>query len=324
MKRFIQSEVGAILLWVLCSLIVAAFLAPWLYSGGKQFAAYAVNNELSVFEEWIAAACGRAQLGRYYNRAMLFSAICLLPILIRRIRHISRQSDYTTIISITPIGAKNAIIHLLSASIIAGGILWFAGTILEIAGAYADKPDSIRFTQFIKKALVPAIMVSFIEEWIFRGILLGLWLRSAKPIKACIASTLLFSFLHFLKPPDFTSDPTHALAGFNLLGGTLHHFADPLFIVTNFATLTAVGLILCWVRLRANSLWFAIGLHAGWVLAFKTHGLLFYQTKDHWLTPWGINDSLRSGLVPMLALAITAAVCHFALNRLCPQRPQES
>ena len=324
MKRFIQSEVGAIVLWAFSSLIVAAFLAPWLYSGGKQFAAYAVNNELSAFGEWIAAACGRAQLGRYYNRAMLFSAICLLPILIRRIRHISRQNDSTTIISISPIGAKNAIIHLLTACIIAGGILWLAGMILEIAGAYADKPEPIRFTQLIKKALLPAIMVSFIEEWIFRGILLGLWLRSAKPIKACIGSTLLFSFLHFLKPPDFTSDPTHALAGFKLLGETLFHFTDPLFIVTDFATLAAVGLILCWTRLRTNSLWFPIGLHAGWVLAFKTHGLLFYQTKDHWLHPWGIDDSLRSGLAPVLALAITAVVCYFSLNRLCPKRPQES
>ncbi len=324
MKRFIQSEVGAIVLWAFSSLIIAAVLAPWFYSGGKQFATYAANNELSAFWEWLAGSCRRAQLGRYYNRAMLFSALCLLPVLIRRIRNISRQSDAQGITRTTPIGAKNAIIHLLTACIIAGGILWLAGMALELAGAYSERHVPATMSRIIKKALVPALMASFIEEWVFRGLLLGLWLRTAKPINACIASTLLFAFLHFLNPPDFNSDPTHVLAGFKLLGKTLAHFADPLFFVTDFATLTVVGLILCWARLRTNSLWFPIGLHAGWVLAFKTYGLLFYQTKHHWLKPWGVGDSLRSGLVPLIALAITAAVCYFVLNRLCPKRPQES
>jgi len=324
LKRFIQSEVGAIVLWAFSALIIAAILSPWFYSSGKQFAAYAANNELPGFFEWIAASCGRAELGRYHNRAMLFSAICLLPVLIRRIRNISRQSDATGIIFTTPIGTRNAIIHLLTACLIAGGILWLAGMALELAGVYAEKTEPIKIARIVKKALVPAITASFIEEWIFRGLLLGLWLRTDKPIKACIGSSLLFSFLHFLNPPDFISDPAHAMAGFVLLEKTLVHFADPLFFITDFATLTAVGLILCWARIRTNSLWFPIGLHAGWILAFKTQNLLFTQATHHWLKPWGIGESLRSGLVPMLALAITAVVCYFVLNRLCPKQPQES
>lgn len=324
MKRFIQSEVGAIVLWAFSTLVFAAILAPWLYSGGKQFAAYAANNELSAFLEWLAGSCDRADLDRYYNRAMLFSALCLLPILIRYIRHISRQSDAKGIISTTPIGAQNAIIHVLIACLIAGGMLWVAGLSLEMAGAYSDRPEPVNIARLVKKALVPALIASFIEEWIFRGILLGLWLRTAKPLNACIGSTLLFSFLHFLNPPEAISDPTHALAGFELLGKTLLHFADPLFFVTDFATLTAVGLILCWTRLRTHSLWFPIGLHMGWVLAFKAHNLTFLPTEQHWLKPWGIGEGLRSGLVPMLALAITFVVCYLVLSRLCPKRPQES
>lgn len=324
LKRFIQSEVGAIVLWALSSLIIAAVFVPWLYSGGKQFAAYAANNELSALWEWLAGACDRAHLGRYHNRAMLFSALCLLPILIRRIRHISRQNEAGTIISSSSIGAKNAIIHLFTACLIAGGILWLAGMSLEFAGAYVNKTEPIKITRLLKKALVPAITASFVEEWIFRGLLLGLWLRTAKPIKACIGSSLLFSFLHFLNPPGFIGDPSHVFSGFELLGKTLIHFADPLFFATEFVTLTTVGLILCWARLRTNSLWFPIGLHIGWVLALKAYGLLFQQTTHHWLKPWGIGDSLRSGLVPLLALAVTAVVCYFVLNQLCPKQPRES
>lgn len=324
MKRFIQSEVGAIVLWAFSALFIAAIAVPWLYSGGKQFAAHAASNELSSFLEWLAGSCGRAELGRYYNRAMLFSALCLLPVLIRRIRHIGRQNNAEGIICTTPIGARNAIIHLLAACFISASILWLTGLGLEMAGAYADRPEPVNIARLVKKALVPAIMASFIEEWIFRGVLLGLWLRTAKPLSACIGSTLLFSFLHFLNPPEAISDPTHALAGFELLGKTLLHFADPLFFVTDFATLTAVGLILCWARLRAHSLWFPIGLHMGWVLAFKAHNLTFLPTKHHWLKPWGIGEGLRSGLVPMLALAITFVVCYLVLRRLSPKDPQAS
>jgi hypothetical protein len=35
----------------------------------------------------------------------------------------------------------------------------------------------------------------------------------------------------------------------------------------------------------------------------------------HFLRPWGVGDSLRSGILPMLALGVTAIVCHFALKR---------
>lgn len=324
MKRFLQSEVGAIVLWAISSLILAAILAPWCYSGGKQFAAYAANNELSAFWEWLAGSCSRAELGRYFNRAMLFAALCLLPLLIRRIRRLSREGEATPIIAVTPLGARRAILHVLVGCILAGGILWLAGSILEWVGAYTERHAPVPMARLIKKALVPAIMASVIEEWVFRGLLLGLWLRTARPLKACVASTLLFAFLHFLNPPDFASDPTHALAGFALLGQTLLHFANPLFFVTDFATLTAVGLILCWTRLRTCSLWFPIGLHAGWVLAFKAHNLCYRQVDEHWLKPWGIGDSLRSGLVPMLALAITAGICWLVLKRLSPEQAKGS
>jgi hypothetical protein len=35
----------------------------------------------------------------------------------------------------------------------------------------------------------------------------------------------------------------------------------------------------------------------------------------HELRPWGVGDSLRSGMLPMLALGFTAVICHFALKR---------
>ena len=84
--------------------------------------------------------------------------------------------------------------------------------------------------------------------------------------------------------------------------------------MTEFATLFAVGMILAWARLRTGALWFSIGLHAGWVLAFKTFNLLYVAVVPHPLRPWGIGESLKSGLLPLLTLALTALVCQFALR----------
>ena len=43
---------------------------------------------------------------------------------------------------------------------------------------------------------------SLIEEFIFRGALLGIFLRSFRPFWAILLLSILFSALHFLQPPD--------------------------------------------------------------------------------------------------------------------------
>jgi membrane protease YdiL (CAAX protease family) len=161
-----------------------------------------------------------------------------------------------------------------------------------------------------------------LEEWLFRGLLLGLWLRSVRPATACLGTSLLFAFLHFMAPPDgtFIKDPAQVLAGFELLGKILLHFTDPLFFVTDFAALLAGGLILAWARVRTGALWFSIGLHAGWIMVFKGFNLLYQVIPGHPLHPWGVGDNLRSGILPLLTLGITAVICHFALRRFSTQR----
>ena len=79
-------------------------------------------------------------------------------------------------------------------------------------------------------------------------------------------------------------------------------------------------MILARARLRTGALWFSIGLHAGWIAAFKGFNMLHRAVPVHELRPWGVGDSLRSGLLPMLALGVTAVVCHFVLQAISKQR----
>ncbi len=300
-------------LWALFSLLGAAILTPWIYSAGKSLAAHANANEASAFVEWLGAACDRAKVGRFFSRALMLSALALLPFLIRRVRKISRATQAGKIMDLDKLGAKQSILHVSSAFIVAGGILWAIGMILAEAGAFVIDPNHKETSKILTKSIRMAVIASLIEEWLFRGVMLGLWLRASGPLKATIYSSLLFAFLHFLKPPGGVSDPTSVFAGFELLGKVLLHFTEPKFFVADFLTLTVVGIILCWARLRTRSLWFPIGLHAGWVYAYAAFNL-YYNPAMHPLHPWGVGSNLRSGVIPLLALITTAVVCHFVIS----------
>ena len=303
------------MLWVLCAILLAAVITPWLYQGGKWLAATAEVRELPALLESVAGSCGRAEIDRFFGRSLLMSALLMLPFLRWRIKGLRAAShagpDQKKQYSWQSIAAQ-----IFIGCVIAGGLLWAMGMLLEAMGAYTAKSTPPRIGKILSKVIVPAIAAPLLEEWLFRGILLGLWLRFAKPAAACIGTSLVFAFVHFLEPAKGTviADPTHPIAGFQLVGKILVHFADPLFFSTNFAVLFGVGCILAWARLRTGALWFSIGLHAGWVAAFKGYNMWHAAVEDHLLRPWGIGNELSSGLLPLLMLGITAGVCHFAMR----------
>jgi membrane protease YdiL (CAAX protease family) len=317
LKRFFQSEPGAVLIWVAFSLLFAAAITPWMYQGGKWLAATAEQRELPALVESVAGSCGRAQIGRFFDRALLLSALLLLPLLLRRVKRLRILSGNPESDGRMQLSWRAAVVQVITGFLIAGGLLWALGAVLDVTGAFIPKDKALEAGKLLSKVVIPAVAAPLVEEWLFRGLLLGLWLRFSRPAVACIGTSLVFAFVHFLEPPDGTviADPTQLLAGFELLGKILLHFANPLFFVTDLATLFVVGLILAWARLRTGALWFSIGLHAGWVAAFKLFNLLYQEVAEHPLRPWGVGDSLRAGLLPLLTLGITAIVCHFALRR---------
>jgi uncharacterized protein len=320
LKRFFKSEAGAAVLWILSALILAAAILPWVYQGGKAFGDYAQARDLPGYLESIGRSCRKAEIGRYFSRSLMFSVLVLLPLLLWRVRAIR---DGKASPALRNVGWKRALVQLAVGCGIAAGILWGLGMVLEAAGAYTAKPVP-PLGKLLNKSVIPALVAAPLEEWLFRGLMLGLWLRFAKPLAACLGTSLFFAFVHFLSPPEGSviADPAAALAGFELLGKILLHFAEPLFFVTDFATLFGIGMILAWARLRTGALWFSIGLHAGWILAFKAFNLLYRQVDGHPLQPWGIGESLKSGILPLLALGFTAWICHFAMRGFEARRAQ--
>ena len=301
------------------ALLLAATAAPWAYDWGNRFARVVAAEEMSALFEWLGRSCGRAKFERYFSRCLAIFALLTLPILMARIRSI-RAASGVPVEPSARVPWKSAVLQVGVGCVIAGGLLLATGMILNLSGAFELQPHPPEIGQVLRRSLIPAIGASLLEEWIFRGLILGLWLRFTKPFAACIGTSVFFAFLHFLAPAQgsFIKKPKSPTAGFELLEKILTHFANPQFFITEFVTLFCIGMILAWARLRTGALWFSIGLHAGWIAAFKGFGVLHRPDFSNALYPWGVGESLKSGLVPLLALAVTAAICHVVLKKFEP------
>ena len=148
---------------------------------------------------------------------------------------------------------------------------------------------------------------------VFRGVLLGIFLRAMRPATAIAALAFLFAVIHFLKPPAgvVIHDPGAAMAGFEPLGKIVTRFGDAGPMVAEFGTLLAAGLVLGYARWRTASLWLPAGLHTGWVFS-----LIFFKelTLASGLSEGGarylVGMTLRDGMVPTAVVLATGILVH--------------
>lgn len=317
--RFLKSEAGAIILWLAASLSAAALLTPHLYDAGKDLAESAKTNDYPAVIESVAGSAGRAKIDRYFSRSLLISGLALLPLLIRRVKQLPRD-PHADVYALRKSPWDKRLAHLGGGLVIGAASVSLLTLILEISGAAIPRDTELSAGNFTSKVPMPAVGAGVIEEFVFRGLLLGFWLRACSLQTAWIGSSVMFSFVHFLSPPDgmVIMDPRAWHAGFEILGGILGHFTDPAFFVTEFATLTLLGLILAWCRIRTFSLWLPIGLHVGLVFALKTFSMARSLDPESPLRPWFIGNDLKSGILPLTTLAVCFALCKIVVRLFPP------
>ena len=287
-----MKEIGKILTYLAAVLILGALLAPPLYWLGH----------------WAAGFHGLKALGgfgfqKYFNRAELVAAVALLWPLIRWLR-VGGWRD---------LGLRHDPMRWqhLGTGFLLGGLV-----VAAMAAAYAcldiyrlrGNPEWGALPQIFLSAAVVAVL----EETLFRGFLLGLFLRSMKPFAALFSVTALFAALHFLKPDESVEIAhVHWLSGFALLPHSFYQFADPMLLLAGFSTIFVLGWVLGIARLKTGALWTSIGMHAGVVFVKMS----FSKISRHKITalPWTGNE-IQIGLVPLLALALLGVLITLYLN----------
>ncbi|MCF6251978.1 MAG: CPBP family glutamic-type intramembrane protease [Methylococcaceae bacterium] len=119
-------------------------------------------------------------------------------------------------------------------------------------------------------ALLPALLISLIEEPIFRGLLLSSQYKYFSKFSAIIISAICYAGLHFLKADiDIAYEDITLFSGFQLIANALDN-AVSLKNLSAFFALFMVGIFLGGARLyKGLGLGFCIGCHTAWVFLIK-------------------------------------------------------
>jgi len=150
--------------------------------------------------------------------------------------------------------------------------------------------------------LLASITVPFIEEAFFRGIVLGVLLRTGRKYLAILAVSALFAIIHFLKAPERTSEVVTWTSGFSSIAHAFDGIGDPMMVTLALTTLFLIGCILADGRVLTRSLWLPIGLHAGWI--FGSGAFMRLARQQIVAFPW-LGKNMLVGILPIGLAVLT-------------------
>ena len=161
--------------------------------------------------------------------------------------------------------------------------------------------------------LATAVTVPILEEALFRGALFGLLRRNLSWPTALGFLSFFFAVIHFLKKPHGAPRITdvHWYSGFEHLPRIFWQFGEPQLVIGGWVSLFLVGWILGYTVVRTRSLYWAMGLHGGWIFALQS----FSRFSDRRGTSIWFGNDIKTGLAPVLLLLCTLAVVHFLLRQ---------
>ena len=158
-------------------------------------------------------------------------------------------------------------------------------------------------------ALVGALLVGFIEESVFRGGLFGA-LRGVLGVPAAAAiSSFIFAVLHFAEPiPSAGVVRGYWHSGLKIVPDLFRGLLTGVDVQPFILTVFVMALVLCLFFQRQGSIYFIIGLHAGWVWVIAGGGVLLEAVGEPGVflrDPAGAPRSYLALLV-MLIFALAA------------------
>ncbi len=163
---------------------------------------------------------------------------------------------------------------------------------------------AVEWAKHLGNAVGSAVLVSVLEELLFRGAVFSALRRGGSFAVAAAVSAGIYALVHFFeRPPEPTQ--VDAATGFLMLGRMLHGFMDPLAVFPGLLTLALAGGLLAWARERTGALWFGMGLHAGWIFWLKSYGFLTVEAPTATGALWG-SAKLYDGWAALIVLSLVS------------------
>jgi membrane protease YdiL (CAAX protease family) len=175
-----------------------------------------------------------------------------------------------------------------------------------IMGAHANE-TSADIWRLMPKYFLSAIIIAIIEEGFFRAFLLVGMEGDFGRMPALLLSSAIYAITHLVRSPaKFYVTSIHPMAGFESLGLSVAHLANPALILPTFVGLFLLGIVLGEAFLQTGTVYLPMGLHAGFVLGAKLWPKMTSagMALPGWLRGYG-SQPLISGLAAwMVAVAI--------------------
>jgi len=264
------------------TILTAAVVAPILYWAAQWFVAHGLFSFLARYD-----------FETFFHRALLIAAAALLWLFLR-VTNVRSMADLR--LARNPSWGRDVFAGILLSAI----PLLCCGALLIAFDVYSFR-HSFAWARF-GKMIAATVTVPFIEETFFRGIILGVLLKTGRQYISIFAASAIFSVIHFLKAPERTSTIVTWTSGLNSIAHSFEQFGDATMLISAFATLFLIGCILADARVRTRSLWLPIGLHAGWIFA---NGAFSRVARQEMLVlPW-LGKNLLVGIVPLGVACLT-------------------
>lgn len=248
---------GTIKVWlyVAASVAVGAWAAPLVYNTGKALAEVSAQKDINGPVEWLADRCRTMEFPGFFVASVAMSALVLaLPFALG----LNRPSAAKPLIW----DDQRLQWRRAGALDLAVGFGWAAAPVLVLGALYSGfhwRPASLPMFAL-------AVGIALVQEILFRGVALGIFLRTMPDKWAIAVSALLFALVHCLVPmPGVTvADADAAGTGWEMLGEIFAQLVQPRVVLSGFVPMLTLGWVLAAARVRTNALWMPIGLHAGW------------------------------------------------------------
>lgn len=268
-----------------------ALLAPWLF----HLAQWAAGESSAL------QSLASQPFHRYVNRCLLVVALAGLWPLLRAFG----LADRRALGFVSPLTARRPLALGLALGF---GSLLLATVLMTVAGvrSFNFSLAAPALLKLLVTATLSATTVALLEEILFRGVVFGA-LRRAWPLwPALLASAALYSAVHFLTRVAHTG-PVEWDSGLALLPRMMGGIVTPDTLIPAALTLALGGVALGLAYQRTGNLWFAIGLHAGWVFWLKVFKTVTAPGTSAGGAFWG-TERLLDGWLAFLIMTTVAAV----------------
>lgn len=338
-KTLIQSDLTKVLILLILTALTAALLCPWLFNAGKMLSEVAESRTTASSGSWLVQSCANATIIDFFHLSLAVCTMVLVGPFIMWMRlgntgglpHRNPWSLKLPQPSITHTSGQplrrnhSSWLHLGTGVLLAGSLTVLMMWLLVFTDWFVlQKP--VMWWSAIQNSILPAGLSSMFQEWIFRGILLGICLRAMRPSIAIFMTACFFAIVHLLSPAlgAELAEPEKWDAGFRMFALIGERFIQPTDFVFPFLTLFCIGIILAYARFRTASLWLPIGLHFGWLFIHRTFDQISTIAGDHLSSVnFFINAEHTTGLLPLSLLVATALLVHVFTQISEEKRPKK-